>query len=128
MQEGSVVYFEVPADNVERARKFYKDVFRWSITPMDEMDYTMVATGPSAKDGSPKEPGYVGGGIARRGPTVAAPVITINVGDIDKALAKVGKHGGSTIQKKTPIGPMGFVAYFKDSEGNTIGLWQSTPA
>jgi predicted enzyme related to lactoylglutathione lyase len=127
MVDGSVIPFEVPADNGERAGKFSKDVFRWAIVPRPEMDYPMVATGPAGEDGLPKEPGYVGGGIAKRGPTVAAPVITIGVDDIEMSLAKVAKHGGSTIQKKTPIGPRGFVAYFKDSEGNTLGLWQSAP-
>ena len=51
--------------------------------------------------------------------------VTIAVADIDKALDKVEKLGGKTVQKKQSIGEMGFTAYFKDSEGNTIGLWQS---
>ncbi|MCI4327156.1 MAG: VOC family protein [Thermoplasmata archaeon] len=124
---GKVVHFEVPADNVERARKFYQSTFNWTISPMPEMEYTMVATGPGNEDGSPKEPGYIGGGIAKRGPTVGQPVITIHVDDIDAALAKIQKNGGSTVSPKAPIGPMGFVAYFKDSEGNTMGLWQLAP-
>ncbi len=45
--------------------------------------------------------------------------------DIDKALDKIERLGGKTAQKKQPIGEMGFTAYFKDSEGNTEGLWQS---
>lgn len=124
MANGSVVHFEVPADNVERARKFYHEVFHWTVTPMPEMDYTMVSTGPVDKDGMPTEPGFIGGGIAKRGPMVPSPVITIAVDDIDKALAQVAKHGGSTLQEKTAIGPMGFVGYFKDSEGNVLGLFQ----
>lgn len=123
---GEVVHFEVPADNTERARKFYKATFGWKLQVMPEMDYTMVQTGASKEDGGPAEPGYIGGGIAQRGPTVAHPVITISVDDIDHALRSVEKNGGKTVQKKQPIGDgsMGFTAYFKDPEGNTIGLWQ----
>lgn len=128
MSHGSVVHFEVPADNVERARKFYSKVFGWNVMPMPEMEYTMVGTGPATAEGMPSEPGYIGGGIAKRGDVVKAPVITLSVDDIDAALKTVGKNGGSTVQKKQPVGDMGFTAYFKDSEGNVVGLWQNAPS
>jgi predicted enzyme related to lactoylglutathione lyase len=123
---GEVVHFEVPADNTERARKFYSSTFGWKLQHMPEMDYTMVQTGESSEEGMPKEPGYIGGGLAKRGGTVANVVITVSVDDIDKHLKTIEKNGGKTIQKKQPIGDgsMGFTAYFKDTEGNTIGLWQ----
>jgi uncharacterized protein len=124
---GKVVHFEVPADNVERARKFYQSTFNWTILPMPEMEYTIVGTGPGNAEGMPTEPGYIGGGIAKRGSNVSHPVITIQVDDIDAALAKIQRHGGSTLSPKAAIGPMGFVAYFMDSEGNTMGLWQLAP-
>jgi predicted enzyme related to lactoylglutathione lyase len=41
-----VVHFEIPVDDVERARGFYGTVFDWSIVPMDEADYTLVLTTP----------------------------------------------------------------------------------
>ncbi|MCI4328762.1 MAG: VOC family protein [Thermoplasmata archaeon] len=125
MVHGSVVHFEIPADNVERAQKFYTKAFGWTAQTMPEMNYTMVGTGPADAEGMPSEPGYIGGGIAKRGDVVHAPVITILVDDIDAALKSVAQHGGSTVQKKEPIGPMGFVAYFKDSEGNIVGLFQA---
>jgi hypothetical protein len=52
-------------------------------------------------------------------------VVTINVKDIDKSLDKIEKLGGKTVQKKQPVGSMGFTAYFKDSEGNIVGLYQN---
>ncbi len=124
MSHGNVVHFEVPADNVERARKFYEGTFGWTINPMPAMNYTIVGTGPADKDGFPTAPGYIGGGIAQRGDNVAHPVITIEVKDIDAALATVQKNGGSTLSPKTSIGAMGSIAYIRDSEGNTIGLWE----
>ena len=73
----------------------------------------------------PKEPGFIGGGMFARQPAVATPVITIDVDDIDASLADIEAHGGATVEKKIPVGDMGFAAYFTDSEGNLLGLWQS---
>lgn len=121
---GKVVHFELPADNVDRARAFYKKTFQWEIQPMPEMNYTVVRTTPSDAQGMPKDPGAINGGVAIRGGPIKSPVITIAVEDIDQALKQIGKNGGKTVQSKQPIGPMGFTAYFQDPEGNTVGLWQ----
>jgi uncharacterized protein len=124
---GKVVHFELPADNVERARNFYKKTFQWEIQPMPEMNYTMVQTTAVGSDQMPKEPGAINGGIAARGSPspVKAPVITIAVEDIDQTLKQVAKNGGKAVQTKQSIGPMGFTAYFQDPEGNVVGLWQA---
>jgi predicted enzyme related to lactoylglutathione lyase len=62
--------------------------------------------------------------MGKRGGPLKSTVVTIMVSDIDKSLAKVEKLGGKTVQKKQPVGDMGFTAYFKDSEGNVVGLFQ----
>jgi uncharacterized protein len=123
---GEVVHFEIPADDVKRARSFYEKAFGWKMMVMPEQDYTMVTTGAIDAEGMPKEPGYIGGGIAHRGEHVTVPVVTIMVDDIEKSLQSVQKNGGKVLQKKQPIGDgsMGFTGYFHDSEGNTVGLFQ----
>jgi predicted enzyme related to lactoylglutathione lyase len=118
-----VVHFEVPFDDADRARSFYRDVFEWEIQSVPEMAYNMVSTGPMGNQG-PSEPGYIGGGMMQRQDPVTAPVITLQVDDIDSALVAVEKHGGAVAGQKMPVGDMGFAAYFKDSEGNLMGLWQ----
>ena len=45
--------------------------------------------------------------------------------DIDATVVAIEKHGGSAVGEKLTVGDMGFAAYFKDSEGNLMGLWQS---
>lgn len=122
---GSVVHFELPADDLERAQGFYRDAFGWSINPMPEMQYTMVSTGPVGEDTRPSERGVINGGLAARSGPLAAPVVTIGVDDVDAALQKVEELGGKTVQGKMPVGDMGFAAYFQDTEGNTVGLWQN---
>jgi predicted enzyme related to lactoylglutathione lyase len=119
-----VVHFEVPFDDADRARSFYREVFDWQIQPVPELNYNMVSTGPMGDQG-PTEPGYIGGGMMARQAPVTTPVITLHVEDIDAAVAAIEKHGGSAVGEKMPIGDMGFAAYFTDSEGNLMGLWQT---
>lgn len=122
---GSVVHFEIPFDDGDRARAFYADVFGWSISQMPEFDYTGVATGPAGDDGMPSEPGYIGGGMFPRQDDLNRPVITINVDDMQAALAKVAEHGGAAVGDPMDVGDMGIAGYFTDSEGNLMGLWQN---
>lgn len=122
---GRVVHFEIPFDDADRARNFYRDVFDWQITPMPELNYTIVSTGPTTDEGMPAEPGFIGGGMTQREAPVSTPVLTLGVDDIDAAIVSIEKHGGSAVGEKLTVGEMGFAAYFKDSEGNLMGLWQS---
>ncbi|MBA3604842.1 MAG: VOC family protein [Actinomycetota bacterium] len=126
---GRVVHFEIPFDDNERGIGFYREVFGWQIMPMPEMDYTIVSTGPTSDQGIPSEPGYIGGGMFKRQDDVASPVVTIDVDDIDNSLATIKEHGGATVRAKEQVGEMGWAAYFTDSEGNLLGLWQNaTPS
>jgi hypothetical protein len=122
---GRVVHFEIPFDDADRARNFYRDVFDWQIQPMPEMNYTMVSTGPTSDEGMPSEPGYIGGGMMQREAPVNSPVLTLGVDDIDSAIIAIEKNGGTAVGEKLAVGEMGFAAYFKDSEGNLMGLWQN---
>jgi len=124
---GKVVHFEVPAVKLNRAQSFYKDVFGWQIKEMPEFNYTMVGTTPSDKNGMPTEVGAINGGMMKRTARFKGPIITIQVDDIEAALKEITSHGGKSIVRKTEIGQnMGFTAYFKDTEGNLMGLYQST--
>jgi uncharacterized protein len=127
MHHTKVVHFEIPADNVERSKSFYKQAFGWDISQYPGMEYHMINTVEvDQKTRLPKEPGAINGGMAKRNTdTNKSTVITIDVADIDAALKNIEKLGGKTVQKKQPVGDMGFTAYFKDTEGNVVGLWQS---
>ena len=122
---GKVVHFEIPADNLARAKKFYSTVFGWELNDFPEMEYTIVRTVQSDENGMPKEAGAINGGMLQREEPVKAPVITISVDNMDQATATIEKNGGKIIRPKMPVGDMGFAAYFKDTEGNVVGLWQN---
>jgi uncharacterized protein len=125
-----VVHFEIPADDVDRAKKFYGSVFGWELQTMDMGDgeYTSVqTTAIDEQTQIPTEPGAINGGMFQRDERLTSPVITIDVDGIDDALKQVEDAGGSTIQPRTAIPGMGAFAYFKDPEGNVMGLWETTP-
>lgn len=123
-----VIFFEIPADNSARARQFYNSIFDWKMNDVPEMHYTQIETVEADRmgvRGKPKEAGAINGGmVERKREQVESPVIYVSVEDIDKTAASIEKHGGKVIKSKSPVGNFGFAAYFKDIEGNTIGLWQ----
>jgi hypothetical protein len=125
MNMGKVVHFEIPADNLARAKKFYSTVFGWTLNEFPEMEYTIANTVESDQNGMPEEPGAINGGMSQRQDPVKTPVITISVENMDQAAATIEKNGGKIIRPKMPVGDMGFAAYFKDTEGNVVGLWQN---
>ena len=124
---GKVMHFEIPFDDGDRASGFYRDVFGWQLVPMPEMDYTMVMTGPSDPETGPTEPGFINGGMFKRSDDFPGkgPNVVIDVASVDDALGAVESAGGTRLTDKQPVGDMGFTAYFSDSEGNVIGLWES---
>jgi len=121
---GRVVHFEIPHDDGDRARGFYEKAFGWQLMTMPEMGYTIVMTGPS-NDQGPTESGFINGGMMQRQDEFTSPNIVIDVDNIEDALKAVGEAGGSTVNERMPVGDMGFAAYFKDTEGNLIGLWEN---
>jgi predicted enzyme related to lactoylglutathione lyase len=85
----------------------------------------MVTTSATDEQGRPTEPGAINGGMLERQGPITAPVITIGVENLDDALAQVEKLGGKVAIGRQPVGDMGYSAYFHDTEGNLIGLWQN---
>lgn len=124
---GKVIHFEIPADDVERANDFYSKAFGWQISSIPELDYTSLGTTASDDAGLPTEPGAINGGLFAREPDLSSPVITIDTDDIDATLAKVEELGGQVVRKGFSVGDIGSAAYFLDTEGNLMGLWQTAP-
>ncbi len=124
-----VVHFEIPAEDLNRAKDFYGSVFGWQLNtmPMGEGEYTVVMTTPvDQQTQQPTEPGAINGGMMQRNQQVPAPVITVDVDAIDDALKEIETRGGATVVPRTAIPGMGAYAYFKDPEGNVLGLWETT--
>ena len=124
-----VVHFEIPTDNLDRAKKFYSSIFGWELQDFqfaEGMTYTGVRTVPvDEKTYMPKEPGAINGGMMKRNKDVSTPIITIHVGSIDEYLKKIEAAGGKRVMPKQEVPDMGYYSYFSDSEGNVIGLWET---
>ena len=91
------------------------------------MHYTQIGTVEAdmmGVRGTPREPGAINGGMVERNGQVKNPIIYIRVDNIDATTTSIEKNGGKIIKPKSPVGNFGFAAYFKDTEGNIVGLWQ----
>ena len=111
-----VIHFEIPADDPERASKFYSDVFGWKIGRWGPVEYWLVDAG------SKKEKG-INGAIFRRD-WMTTTTNTISVPSVDEFAAKVVQNGGKVLRPKTAIYGVGYVAYCRDTEGNIFGIMQ----
>ena len=131
MKLDRVIFFEIPAESPKRAREFYQMTFGWKMNEIPEMHYTQIGTVEADRlgvRGIPKERGAINGGMVERRDPVNNPIIYIRVDDIDQAAVSIEKNGGKVIKPKSPVGNFGFAAYFKDTEGNILGLWQFADA
>jgi len=120
----TIVHFEIPADDVDRAVGFYREVFGWEIARMPgEFEYYGVKTTATDESGMPKGPG-VNGGMMKRMHPGQVPTNYIYVPDIDAHVLKVEAAGGEVILPKMPVPGHGWLSQFKDPEGNILALWQ----
>lgn len=120
----TIVHFEIPADDVEKMKGFYKAVFDWKLIDLKgEVDYTMLHTVPTDDQGMLIEPG-VNGGMYKRTERNQVPINYISVESVDDYLEKAVNNGGRVIAPKTEVPKIGFIAWIADPEGNPIGLLQ----
>lgn len=124
-----VVHFEIPTDDHSRAKRFYGEVFGWQLQdmPTGADVYTFAITSEVDENYQHKESGAINGGLFQRTPElpVSDPVITIGVDSIDDHVRKIEAAGGTLVVPKGEVPEMGYYAYFKDTEGNLMGLWQN---
>jgi predicted enzyme related to lactoylglutathione lyase len=114
----SIVWFEIAADNVERAQKFYGGLFGWKIEKFPgTMEYWHIDTGSG-------DPSRNGGMMKRKAPEHGVTNY-IGVPSVDHYVAKVEKLGGRVCMPKTAVPQMGYFAIFQDTENNMFGLWET---
>ena len=115
----TLVHFEIPTDELERAKKFYTELFGWKFEKWQgPMEYWLITT----KDGMGKD-GVPGGLMKRQNPQ---QTITnyIDVPSVDEYLTKVKKLGGNVAVPKMAVPGAGYLAVCLDTENNTFGIWE----
>ncbi len=115
-----VAHFAINADDVERARRFYEQVFGWSFEAWGPPDFYRISTG--ATDAHPG----VGGALqARRalveGQRTVGFECTVAVDDVDAVRRAVLDGGGRVLMEPTTIVGVGELVFVEDTEGNVVG-------
>jgi predicted enzyme related to lactoylglutathione lyase len=119
MAQGSYNHVEIPADDVDRAKRFYERVFGWNFTTIPGFDDYELYSTTADRSG-------VGGGIGKRGVTAGRQVRNyVSVDAIHAALPKVTSNGGRLVSPKEEVMGQGWYAVVTDSEGNEFALWQA---
>lgn len=130
-----IVHFEIPADDVLRAKDFYTKTFGWQIEKFDMPNesstggepYYMVRTTEIDENNMAKTPGAINGGMMKRANPGHVFTNYISVDSIDDMAKTIEKNGGTMMMPKTEIAEgMGWIAMFKDTEGNVVGLHELT--
>lgn len=120
MAHGEISHVEFPADDVERAKRFYGELFGWSFSPMEGFEGYWLFRTPTANAS--------GGAIGKRNEAVNAEVtVYVTVDSIEDALARVPGLGGTITTGKTEIPGFGWYAIVNDSEVNLLGLYEVNP-
>ena len=126
----TIVHFEMPADDVERAKKFYTDLFGWKIekwpgtsskdSSSSSMEYWIVST---TDDKGNKA--SIGGGLMKRQEQHQQITNFIDVNSVDEYSSKIEKLGGKVVVTKMAVPGMGYFAVCHDTENNSFGIWET---
>lgn len=120
----NVVHFEIPASDVRRLSKFYRDCFGWKFKKQDMggFEYWLITTGTEKKGE------LSGGGIYQKGSPEERTRNYVQVAVMDGAIKRLQKAGGTIVMPKQKVPNIGFTAVGLDPEGNPVGLFQPVPA
>jgi predicted enzyme related to lactoylglutathione lyase len=119
--------FDIPVDDMQRAKRFYEKIFGWQIHPIPGSggDFHAAHTIPVDENDEPQTRGAINGGLFKRGTHgLRETFLEVTVPSIDEYLKKIEAEGGQLITPKGPILDIAFFAVVKDTEGNAIGLWE----
>jgi uncharacterized protein len=127
----TIVHFEIPADDIERAKKFYTDLFGWKIEKLLGMDtgnsssssdieYLMITTTDEKGNKA------LGGGMMKRKMPQQPNINYIGVESVDEYASKVEKIGGKVVLSKMAVPGMGYFAVCLDTENNAFAIWESS--
>ncbi len=113
-----ISWFEIAADDLDRARRFYSELFGWKIEEFPvpfRKDYLLIRTG----DGN-----AIAGGLTKRRDPQQITVNYIDVPSTDKYIVKVKRLGGKVLVPKTAVPGMGYFVVCEDTEDNAFGIWE----
>ena len=121
----NIAHFSINADDLERARAFYGNVFGWRFSPWGPPGFFLIATGDDAN------PGIQGALQGRRALVAGEKTIgfecTIGVADVAAAERSIVANGGTIVLPRATIPGVGELFFFRDPEGNVACAMQYDP-
>ncbi len=124
----TIVHFEIPSDDIERSKKFYSELFGWTIEKFqgtdnnmaEDMEYYIITTTDEKGNKA-----LSGGMLKRQNPQQLGITNYIDVKSINEYSAKVEGLGGKVVLQKMPVPGMGYFAICIDTENNTFAIWET---
>lgn len=116
-----VVHFEIPCNDPEKTMAFFKQAFNWTFQEFIPGEYWSAVTGEEGKPG-------INGGIMKKKDPNQPIANSIDVVNMEETMMKIEKAGGQIVVPKMPIPTVGWLAYFKDPDGNIHGIYQNDPS
>jgi len=122
MKPHLVVWFEIPVNDIERAKNFYESVFE---VTLDVLEYgpLKVAVFQMGQDTEGSKGALIKTHESK--PSRAGSVVYFATKNINDTLAKVTAYGGKILQSPLSIGEFDTIAQFEDTEGNRVGLYSA---
>jgi len=112
------VHIDISADDPQRAADFFTKVFGWGVRKFEgPIPYWLIRASSSPDDDT-----AIGAGIAKREEAWQSVAPTIEVPSVDEYARKIEAAGGTIVQPKTLIPDVGYLATFKDTEGNVFAI------
>jgi hypothetical protein len=112
-----VTHFEIPCDNPLETMTFFEKVFSWKFERFGDQDYWFTKTSDDDSAG-------INGAIIKKRHPEQPITNSIEVNSIDSTTEQIKREGGEIVVAKMPIPGMGWLAFFKDPDGNIHGLWE----
>ena len=113
-----IVHFELNVKDIEKAKKFYENVFKWKFEKWEgPIDYWLIMTGDESEQG-------IDGGLGLEEENFPAVVNTVDVDNVEEIVKKVEINGGKVLLPKHAVPGVGWLAYIQDSEGIVTGVMQ----
>lgn len=111
-------HFEINADDPPRAATFYENVFNWKIEKWEgPIEYWVITAGE-------EDEGGINGGLQKRENKDDHIFNYVGVESVDDTIEKIKQSGGKILKPKSPIPGVGYFAFFKDTEGNRLGIME----
>ena len=120
----TIVYFQIPSDDIERSKKFYNQLFGWKIdkspdanTPTEMENWTVTTTDDKGNNA-------LAGGMSKRQTPQQQITNFIDVKSVDEYSSKAERLGGKVVVPKTAVPGMGYYAVCLDTENNSFGIFE----